>query len=266
MSRTIANKFHQLKDLRRTALVPYLTAGYPSLSSFVRLAAQIEDAGADLLEIGIPHSDPLADGPTIRHTSHLALSNGLTVADSFRMIDKLAAKSSMPLIVMCYYNTVLHPGLDRFAGWCSESGVSGLIVPDLPLEEGTKVSALMSRYGIETIFLAAPTTPLSRIKDIASICNGFLYLVSVTGITGARRNLPRQTTKFVRKAKSIAGMPICVGFGISNAEIARKMGRISDGVIVGSALLDRIRKAKDHGSAERAASKFIGQLRRGLDG
>ncbi len=266
MNRTIANKFCELKERGRKALVPYLTAGYPTHSSFVRLAARIEDAGADMLEIGIPHSDPLADGPTIRYTSHLTLSNGLTVADSFRMIEKLAAKTTMPLIVMCYFNTILRPGLETFARWCSESGVSGLIIPDLPLEEGLKVSELMSHSGIESIFLAAPTTPPSRIRDIAAICSGFLYLVSVTGITGARRNLPRQTAEFVRKARSIAGMPVCVGFGISNAEIARKMGRVADGVIVGSALLDRIRNAKDNGSADRAVSSFIRELRRGLDG
>jgi tryptophan synthase alpha chain len=265
MKTTLDDRFNELKAEGKTALMPFLTCNYPSESRFVQMAARLEDRGADIIEIGIPHSDPLADGPTIKQVSNAVLSNGFKLSSAFRTIEKVALRTAMPLVVMCYYNTILRPGIRRFVDWCRGSSVSGAIIPDLPHEESAEVSEALSDAGIDLICLAAPTTPDRRVRKIAASASGFMYLVSVTGITGARKALPKETGEFVKRARKLSRLPVCVGFGISNGATARAMGEISDGVIVGSALLDRIRRAKSSREADRSVDSFITELRKALD-
>jgi len=265
MKRSISAKFNELRASGSKALIPYLTCGYPSIRRFVDFAQVVEDSGANLLEIGLPHSDPMADGPTIRYTSHQALSHGLNLERAFESIRRVADKTSIPLIAMCYVNTILKRGIDRFAKDCEDSGISGVIVPDLIYEERQSILRSLKRKHIDLVFLAAPTTPQNRLRQIASASSGFLYLVSVTGITGARKILPTETERFIRKARTLAPIPMCVGFGVSSGELANRMGSISDGVIVGSAILDRIRKARNNGDSVRSVASFMKQLRKGLD-
>lgn len=265
MTRRIENKFAELKSSGRKALIPYLTCGFPSHGRFVECAMHLEDCGADMLEIGIPHSDPMADGPTIKRTSHQALSKGLTTDGAFSLMEKVAARTSIPLIVMCYINTVMKPGVRRFASRCSAAGISGVIIPDLTFEERHRFLECFENSEIDVIFLTAPTTPVNRVREIAAASSGYLYLVSITGITGARESLPGSTETFIRKAKAVSPIPVCVGFGISNEATARQMGRLADGIIVGSALLNRIENATSSRGAFAGVSSLMKELRRGLD-
>ena len=265
MTRKIESKFAELKSSSRKALIPYLTCGFPSHGRFVDSAKLLEDCGADMIEIGIPHSDPMADGPTIKRTSHQALSKGLTTDSAFSLIEKIAARTSIPLIAMCYINTVMKPGVRKFASRCNAAGISGIIVPDLTFEERQRLLERFAKSEIDVIFLTAPTTPANRVKEIAAASSGYLYLVSVTGITGARKSLPGSTEAFIRKAKAVSPIPVCVGFGISNETTARRMGRLADGIIVGSALLNRIENASCSREARGGISSLMKELRKGLD-
>ncbi|MBU1317913.1 MAG: tryptophan synthase subunit alpha [candidate division Zixibacteria bacterium] len=265
MSRSITSSLTELQSNGKKALIPYLTCGYPSSDDFIEYAALLEATGADMLEIGFPHSDPMADGPTIKYTSHQALSNGMNGKKMFSAIEKVASRTSIPLIAMSYINTIMKPGIESFVGRCKDAGITGIIIPDLTLEEKNRVVGAFRKSGIQTIFLVAPTTSSERIKQIASASSGFLYLVSVTGITGARRVLPKETELFISRARALCPIPVCVGFGISNGRIARRMSRASDGVIVGSALLDCIRYATGKRNARRDLSSLMTDLRKGLD-
>jgi tryptophan synthase alpha chain len=265
MSGKIENKFAELKSADKKALIPYLTCGFPSHGRFVDCSRLLEDCGADMIEIGIPHSDPMADGPTIKRTSHQALSKGLTTDNAFSLIEKVAARTSIPLIAMCYINTILKPGAGLFASRCRTAGISGIIIPDLTFEERERLSGYFTKNQIDMIFLTAPTTPVNRVREIAAASEGYLYLVSVTGITGARKSLPASTETFIRKAKAVSPVPVCVGFGISNEATARRMGRLADGIIVGSALLNRIESAANSRRAFGGVSSLMKELRRGLD-
>jgi tryptophan synthase alpha chain len=265
MNRSISNKFAELRADGRKALIPYLTCGYPSRKRFIEYAQLLEDCGADMLEIGLPHSDPLADGPTIRQISHTVLSRGLTTDAAFSLIEKTARVTSIPLIAMCYVNTVISMGVSRFVKRCGESNITGIIIPDLAYEERDRLLGDFGSNGVSVILLAAPTTDEKRIRAISRASSGYLYLVSITGTTGSRNSLPKSTERFIRKARAICDIPVCVGFGISNEATSRQMGRLSDGVIVGSALLNRIEESRNNAEAVKRISELMSELRRGLD-
>jgi len=243
------------------ALIAYLTVGYPDLDATRKAAVTLASNGADIIELGIPFSDPLADGTTIQKASHQALQNGTTPRQCLEMAQQLHREIATPLVFMTYYNPIYHFGLDAFCRQCAEIGVSGLIVPDLPPEEGQGLEAATQKSKLDLIYLLAPTSNEERISLVAARSRGFIYLVSVTGVTGARDTLPDNLTAMIKRVRKHTKKPLCVGFGISTAEQARQMARIADGVIVGSRIIQLI----EADSSLSALADFTGQLRRALD-
>lgn len=268
--RSISDVFNRLRHAHRKALVPFIMGGDPDLSTTAQLIETLADAGADLIEVGIPFSDPLADGPTIQRASSRALAAGTTPAAVLQMIAR--AKSRVPIVVLSYWNPVVQfggaGGADNPVPFFREAvrcGVGGLIVPDLPPDEADGLRALGRRHGLATIFLAAPTSPPHRLRQIARASEGFIYYVSLTGTTGARRHLPTEWLHGVRQLKLLTTKPICVGFGISTAAQARAVSRAADGVIVGSALIRALEPySRQRRRVVREAASFIRRFRRAI--
>ncbi len=243
--------------------MPFLTCGYPSLSRFEEITQGVVAAGADVLEIGFPHSDPLADGPVIQKASHVALEQGFKVTAAFAALQRLSGLG-VPLVVMCYSNVVLRYGLERFISEAASSGVAGLIVPDMIVEESDAARSLCRQHGVDFINLITPTTSSARAKDIVAASSGFIYVVSVTGTTGARTELDPNLPKMVSLLKSQSEIPVCIGFGVSSPEMAAQLSEIADGVIVGSKLLNLIDAAKA-GTEQDKAIEFVRQLRQAVE-
>jgi len=243
------------------ALIAYLTVGYPDLDTTKKAALALANSGVDIIELGIPFSDPLADGTTIQRASHQSLQNGTTPQLCLELAGRLHRETTTPLVFMTYYNPVYHFGLDAFCQQCVEVGVSGLIVPDLPPEEGQELEAVAQKNKLDLIYLLAPTSSDERIRLVAEHSQGFIYLVSVTGVTGARDKLPDNLTLIVKKVRKQTSKPLCIGFGISTAEQARQLARIADGVIVGSRIIQLI----ESDSSLVELSNFTRQLRLALD-
>ncbi len=255
----IAAVFARARAEGRAALMPYLTLGYPTPETSSALIEAAIAAGADLLELGVPFSDPLADGPTIQQATHAALQQGMTVAACLETVAGLRAQGiATPFLFMGYYNPILAHGEAAFCRDCRTAGVDGLIVPDLPPEEGGELEEACRQYGLALVYLLAPTSPPARVRLVAGRSQGFVYLVSVTGITGARDRLPADLAAFVRRVRAETNKPLAVGFGISTPEQARQVAALADGVIVGSAVVHLAAEA--HG-VERVRS-FVAQLRR----
>jgi tryptophan synthase alpha chain len=243
------------------ALIAYLTVGYPDLEATEKAAIALAGNGADIIELGIPFSDPLADGTTIQKASHRALQNGVTLQTCFEMAGKLHQEIATPLVFMTYYNPVYNFGLDAFCRKCAEVGVSGLIVPDLPPEEGRALEAVTRKSKLDLIYLLAPTSHTDRIKLVAERSQGFIYLVSVTGVTGTRDSLPDNLEAFITRVRKVTNKPLCIGFGISTAEQARQIAGIADGVIVGSRIIQLI----EADNSMSALTDFTRQLRQALN-
>ncbi|HEY86661.1 MAG TPA: tryptophan synthase subunit alpha [Dehalococcoidia bacterium] len=244
------------------ALIAYITVGYPSIEDTLKVVPFLASSGCDIVELGIPFSDPLADGATIQKASFYALENGVTPQLCLNTAKELSQKIEIPLVFMTYFNPVFSYGLQEFCGACASSGVSGLIIPDLPPEEGSELETITQRQGLDLIYLLAPTSTKERIELIAQKSRGFIYLVSVTGVTGARDRLPTDLEVFVNRVKQIAKQPLCVGFGISTSEQARRVVRIADGVIVGSRIIQLIETDDNFMST---IGNFIKELRQALD-
>ncbi|MFC1904191.1 tryptophan synthase subunit alpha [Chloroflexota bacterium] len=244
-----------------TALIPYVTVGYPSIEATLKVVPLLVNSGCDIVELGIPFSDPLADGATIQKASHYALKNGVTLQLCLDIAKQLNQMVEIPLVFMTYFNPVFSYGLEKFCLACAGSGVDGLIIPDLPVEEGSELEAITQRQDLDLIYLLAPTSTDERIKLVAGRSRGFTYLVSVTGITGARENLQANLEAFVSRVKKVATQPLCVGFGISTPEQARQVARIADGVIVGS----RIIQLMEADESLVAVQEFIREMRHALD-
>ena len=254
----IEEKFRELKKESKKALVLYLTAGYPNLAATEKLVTETEQAGADIIELGVPFSDPVADGVTIQRTSAAALASGTNLSKIFQTVSRIRQKSRVPIILMGYYNPILSYGLSRFIVDCKRTGVDGLICPDLPPDEAQELLRLTRKNEIGLIFLLAPTSTSKRIKLVSRSSYPFIYYVSVTGVTGARRSLPEDVRNKVSQIRRYTKKPICLGFGVSSAAQAKEVLPFVDGVIVGSALLNCIEKAgKDYLAAAR---KFTASL------
>jgi tryptophan synthase alpha chain len=219
------------------ALIPYLTVGYPNLEATLKAVPLLAENGADIIELGIPFSDPLADGATIQASSYRALQNGVNTRTCLETARKLRETTNVPLIFMTYFNPVLAYGLDRFCHDCIASGIDGLIVPDLPPEEGNSLECTAGEQGLDLIYLLSPNSTPERIKMVAEKSRGFIYLVSVTGVTGVRNTLGAGLEDFVKRVRKVAKQPLCLGFGIATPEQAGQIARIADGVIIGSRLI-----------------------------
>lgn len=246
----------------RTALIPYVTVGYPSIEATLKVVPLLARGGCDIVELGIPFSDPLADGATIQQASFHALKNGVTPQLCLDVARKLRQEVSIPLVFMTYFNPVLSYGLEKFCDASNNSGIDGLIIPDLPAEESSELEVIARRQNLELVYLLAPNSTEERIKLVAEKSRGFIYLVSVTGVTGARDRLPADLEPFVDRVRKIATQPLCVGFGISTPQQAKQVARIADGVIVGSRLIQLMEAEKDFTTP---VSAFIQGLRYALD-
>ena len=254
----IEENLRKLKKESQKALILYITAGYPNLSATRRLVPELERAGADIIELGVPFSDPIADGVTIQKTSAAALAQGTTLTKILETVSQIRKESRIPLVLMGYYNPVLAYGLTRFVKDCQRVGVDGLIIPDLPPDEAEPLLRLTEKSDIGVIFLLAPTSTTKRIKLVSRKSYPFIYYVSVTGVTGARKSLPTDISKRISHIRRYTKKPVCLGFGVSRPEQARTVLPFVDGIIVGSALLACIEKAgEDYLSA---AKKFVSGL------
>ncbi len=242
------------------ALIPYVTVGYPSVEDTLKVVPLLAGSGCDIVELGIPFSDPLADGATIQKASFYALKNGVTPKLCLEVAQKLSRKIDVPLVFMTYFNPVLSYGLKEFCAVCARSGVDGLIIPDLPPDEASELEDVTRSYNLDLIYLLAPSSSDERIKLVAERARGFIYLVSVTGVTGTRASLPPELNSFVARVRKAAKQPLCIGFGISTPEQAREVAEIADGVIVGSRIIQLM---ETEGLA--AVGNFVGKLRHALD-
>lgn len=246
----------------RACLMPYFTLGFPTASESLDIIEAIAGAGADLIELGVPFSDPLADGPSIQYSTQVALENQINVAECFRLGLELRSRGvEQPILFMGYMNPILAFGIERFVREAKDSGVDGFIVPDLPSEEALEIESLAEEQGLAYVHMLAPTSTEARIKDAADRSKGFLYLVSLTGTTGARASLPQDLDAFIQRVRQYTSTPLALGFGISTPEQARAVGSLVDGVIVGSAIIDAARNASD---APKAAADLVRSLREAL--
>ncbi len=255
----IDQTFARLKRSGKKALIGYVTAGFPTQAAFSNVVRRLEKAGLDLLEVGVPFSDPVADGATIQRASQKALQNGVTLEWILKTVKTLRRDVRLPIIFMSYSNPLLHMGLPHFFARAKAAGVDGVIIPDLIPEEGKPFERVASKCGIALIYLATPTTSPVRLKQIVRATRGFLYAVSLTGITGARTTLPPGVTDFLKYLQRLSNKPVAVGFGISTPTQVRSIRKQVDGIIVGSALIDHLETSL--GSAER----FVASLQRALE-
>jgi tryptophan synthase alpha chain len=255
-----------LQQAGKKALVPFFTAGYPDEDTFVELVLAAAEAGCDAVEVGVPFSDPIADGPVIQASSQAALAAGMTLERALALAEKIAAQTATPQIAMSYVNPILNMGLERFVSRAPEAGIKGVILPDVSLEESAAFRGPLRGSGIDYIDLVAPTSGADRVRTIVTTSSGagsFVYLVSVAGVTGTQLSPFDQLGAFTRRVREFTELPLYVGFGVSSPGDARDVVRHADGVIIGSQLIRLIRE--DPGDAVRAVSGFLAEVRRAID-
>lgn len=259
MSR-IAAVFARLRAAHRTALMPFVVAGDPDLTATAEEIAALSLVGADIIELGVPFSDPVADGPVNQRAYQRALAGGVTLRDVLNLVAQL--RPAVPVVLLSYYNPVVQFGVGRFCQDAARCGVDGIVIPDLPADEADELVAAARPVGLDTIFLLAPTSTDPRIRLVAERSTGFIYCVSVTGVTGVRDTLPDDVRVLVGRIKQTTSLPVCVGFGVSGAEQARRVAEVADGVIVGSALVSLLEQPGDR--IERL-TRFVRELRSAID-
>ncbi len=259
----IDSKFSELKAKGEKALITFITAGDSSLEDSEKFFHSLEKSGADLIELGIPFSDPSADGPVIQRSSERALKKNINLNHIFDLVEKLRTKSQLPIILMGYYNPILQFGVDKFCKKAAQAGVDGLIIVDLPPEESDELYIPAAKQGIHFIYLLTPTADDLRIQKVKEKAKGFIYFVSVTGITGSKLPDEKNIKKQILKIKKKISLPLCVGFGIQSAEQAKLFSSFSDGVVVGSALVSLIEK-NDSQSACRQLEQKVFEIKSSL--
>ncbi len=260
----LAATFADLRARGERALVAYLTAGDPSLVATERLVREAAARGADVIELGVPFSDPIADGPVIQRAAMRALERGISVARVLETVATLRAETAVPLVLLTYYNPVLAFGLKAFARTAADAGVDGVIVADLPPEEAGPFAAEAEAAGLDLVHLVAPTSTPSRVRLIARRSRGFIYVVSLTGVTGERRELPRDLEAQITALRRVTTKPVCVGFGIGHPDQVAAVGRLADGVIVGSAIVRLIEERAGSPSLVKDVGDFIAALKEPL--
>ena len=260
----ISRRFAELREAGEMGIVAYITAGDPSFAATLKFVAAIAEAGADVIELGVPFSDPLADGPTIQHASERALKNGATLArviDLVRQIrDADSPTNAVPIVLFSYYNPVFQMGLKKFAVAASSAGADGVLITDLTPEESEDYHSIMAAHHLDTVYLGAPTSTNERLEKIAACSTGLLYLISRTGVTGAKEELPDDLPALLRRARHVTQLPIAVGFGISLPGHVSVLGGLADAAVVGSALVSEIEKATARDSSEAAIASAANAL------
>jgi tryptophan synthase alpha chain len=243
-SAPIARAFAQARAERRVALIPYVMAGYPDEATSEAIAVALGHAGADVIELGVPFTDPLADGATIQHASQRALEQGMSARRALALAGRIHQRIATPLVLMGYYNPILNAGLERFSADAAAAGVAGLIVPDLPPEESEPLRSAAAAHGIELVFLVTPTSPDMRIAQVSEVASktggGFVYCVSLSGVTGARDRLSDALPAFIARVRAQINLPLAVGFSVSKPEHIAQIGQIADGAVVASALINAV--------------------------
>jgi len=251
---SIAQTFESLRSKKQIALMPFVPAGYPSLAATEAILPALEAGGANLIEIGVPFSDPIADGPIIQAAFTEALEHKIKVADVFATVSKVRSKVSIPMLAMLSYSIVFRYGVPKFCADAKAAGFDALIIPDLPPPEAQKVCSIIRESGLDTVLLIAPSTSPERRKEIATLSSGFVYYLSVAGITGERTSLPADLAANLSTLKSMTKTPVCVGFGINTADHVKQLEGAADGAIVGTAFVRRINEHKQQGPADIAAA------------
>jgi len=256
----IEAKFKELKKRKKTALIPFITAGDPNLKTTEALVLEMERRGADIIELGVPFSDPIADGPTIQEADIRSLRHKTSLNDVLKLVKDLRKKTKVSLVLMTYYNLLYNYGIERFVTQAKRSGVDGVIAADLPIEEASELRRYARKSNLDTIFLASPTSPSQRLKLIAKESRGFIYYVSLTGVTGARKELAKNLIFSLERLKRLTNKPIAVGFGISKSEHIREIKRYTDGVVVGSAIISVIEKNLKNKDMVKKVGDFVERL------
>ena len=257
----ISRRFAELRERGELGVVAYITAGDPSLDATLQFVLTLAEAGADVIELGVPFSDPLADGPTIQRASERALKSGTTLRAAIDLVRRVRASSQVPLVLFGYYNPILQMGLENFARAASEAGADGVLVTDLTPEESAEYRRILHEHHLDTIFLAAPTSTDERLEKIAACCSGFLYLISRTGVTGAKDVLPEDLPALIRRVRHGTQLPIAVGFGISQPGHVSVLGGLADAAVVGSALVAEVERASSISAAVTALREKVAALK-----
>ena len=265
MSRLTA-RFEELRNEGDGALVAFVVAGHPDVERSSRILLAIADAGADVIELGIPFSDPLADGPVIQAASQAALSKDVTPAQVLEMAASLRRVRDLPIVIMTCYNPIVQLGIETFARNSGAAGVDGVIVTDLPPEEAAEGIGVATRHQVDTIFLLAPTSPPDRVKKIVDLATGFVYCVSRMGVTGARAELPADLKDFVGRIRARTQKPVAVGFGVSRPEHVAEVCGLADGAVVGSAVVSLIDRELSSAGLEQSVAGFVKELKAATKG
>jgi len=256
--------FDRCRAAGETALVAYVMAGDPDAATSLAMAIACVEGGADVLELGVPFSDPIADGPTIQAAAQRALARGTTLDEVLEIAARVRARSQLPIALMGYLNPMIAGGVDRLVAGCARAGVDALIVPDLLPEEAGVLAPAAAAAGVKLVFLLAPTSNPARVEAAARAATGFLYFVSVTGVTGARATLPAEIGPMVASIRRATRLPVVIGFGVSSAEQARALGPMADGVVVGSAIVQKIAEGGARAVRAERVSRFVRSLKRAL--
>lgn len=257
----IDKKFRELKAADKKAFIAFITAGYPDLETTEKLVLEFSRIGVDIIELGVPFSDPLADGRIIQEASKAALENKINLNDILTLAGRIRKLTDIPIALMTYYNPIFCFGEEQFAEKAGLAGVDGMIIPDLPPEEAGSFIKYAKENQLDTIFFLSPTTARERIKLVSRVSTGFIYYVSLTGVTGARRDLPADLIINLKAIKKITVKPVCVGFGISSCRQVRQLYRAADGVIVGSAIVEKIKENIGKQDLVEQVSKFVARLK-----
>jgi tryptophan synthase alpha chain len=257
-------KFEELKKNNKKALITFITAGDPNLQITTRLVEEMEASGADIIELGIPYSDPVAEGPVIQDANKRAMENGIRISDVMKTVTQIREKVAVPLLYLLYYNCILQYGIDRFFKDCAYSGIDGVIIPDLPYEESSEIADACKKYNVHSIRLVAPTSR-ERIEKIACDARGFLYCVSSMGVTGMRNEFSTDFEEFFSYIDRVSTIPKAIGFGISTPEHIKHLKKYADGLIVGSAIVKQVELGKNANESVENVGKLVRELRTAMD-
>lgn len=260
MINRIDKKFRELRKIHKKALVVYIMSGLPDIKFTQKLVLELENSGADLIELGVPFSDPVADGSVIQEACVRALKKGINLKDVFGLVSRIRKKSQIPLVLMLYYNLILHFGEERFVRCATACGVDGIIVPDLPVEEAVSLIKFSRKSNLATIFFVTPTSSPERLKQSSKLSRGFVYYISRTGVTGADTKLADNLGRQIKRIRKFTKTGVCVGFGINNPRQVKLINKVSDGAIVGSAVVKIMLEDKAQGMIIRKISNFVRSL------